>query len=667
MKLGAMACGGAALSGCGSGSVPAVARFTPPRLFTVGLPGLGPSGANELGNYIPIATPDTTSFPGEDYYKIVMGEFQQQMHPDLPGPTRLWGYADATNLVQKYLGGLIVARKDRPVRLEVTNSLPAVHPLPVDTTIMGAEMQANRATVHLHGGMVPWTSDGGPFSWFTPAGTGPGQGGGDSFLNPGSSPGQAVYYYPNTQSARLLWYHDHAMGTTRLNAYAGLATGYLIRDDFEDSLISAGVLPTREVPLVIQDKSFNDGSDPNYVWGRKGDLWYPYVYDTKRWDRGGANLINLPPVSVVPEFFADTILVNGAVSPYLNVEPRQYRFRILNGSQARSYNLQLYYADSSGTVADLSNPGPPWVQFGTEGGFLPAPVMLNAPPVPVPLLAPDVVNPDGLFNLLMMPAERADLIIDFSNVPVGAQLILYNDAPAPFPSGDPINDHDDSSAAPNTQSLLQFRVVQPVSPADPLSLQQVYQALQIALAPLAGEFPDPSTAAVTRNLTLNEDFDEYGRLRQRLGTTTQNGLNSSGDPNWGLNYTDTPTEVAHNGDVEIWRVFNLTADCHPIHFHLGNVQILGRAAFDAATPDFTRIGPLKPPDPNEAGWKETVRMNPGEVTIVIMQWTLPTVPFSVPPSPRIQQAYGINASEYVWHCHILEHEEHDMMRPLLVT
>jgi spore coat protein A len=596
-----------------------------------------------------------------------MKEFRQLLHPDLPGTTRFWGYADRTNPVHKYLGGLIVARKGRPVRMEVTNALPEVHPLPVDRTIMGAEMQANRTTVHLHGGLVPWTSDGGPFSWFTPSATGPNQGAGSSFLNPGSKPGQAVYYYPNAQSSRFLWYHDHALGTTRLNAYAGLASGYLIRDDFEDSLINAGILPTREIPLILQDKSFNDGSDPNYKWGKVGDLWYPYVYDTEMFDRGGTNPLDLPPQSIVPEFFADTILVNGAPSPFLNVEPRLYRFRVLNGSQARFFNLQLYYTDSSGTAPDLAKPGPPWVQFGTEAGFLPAPVLLNSPPVPTPLLEPDVANADGPFNLLLAPAERADLIIDFSNVPVGARLILYSDTPAPFPSGDPLNDHNHPAAAPNTQSLLQFRIVPAASAKDPLDLQGTFQALQSALAPLASEFLDPSSAVVTRDLTLNEDFDDYGRLRQRLGTTSQNGYDNEGHPNWGRDYTDAPTEIAQNGSVEIWRIFNLTGDCHPIHFHLSNVQILGRAPFDAETPVFTATGPVTPPDANEAGWKETVRMNPGEVTTVIMKLELPTVPFPVPPSPRVQEAYGITGAEYVWHCHILEHEEHDMMRPLIVS
>lgn len=665
LKLSTMAFGSATLISCGSGTGSSVFRSTFPRLFTIGLPGLGPAGANELGNFIPVASPDTTSFPGVDSYKIVMGEFQQQMHPDLPGPTTLWGYADATNPVHKYLGGLIVARKHRPVRLEVTNALPPVHPLPVDTTIMGAELQPNRAAVHLHGGLVPWTSDGGPYSWFTPSATGPNEGAGPSFLNPGSQPGQAVYYYPNAQSARLLWYHDHALGITRLNAYAGLASGYLIRDDFEDALVNAGILPTREIPLIIQDKSFCDGTDPDYPWGNPGDLWYAHAYDTERWERGGNNLLNMPAQSIVPEFFSDSTLVNGAVSPYLNVEPRRYRFRVLNGSQARFFNLQLYYADSTGLAADLTKAGPPCLQLGTECGFLPAPVLFNSPPVPTPWLAPDVANADGLYNLLLAPGERADVIIDFSNVPVGAQLILYNDAPAPFPAGDSINDHDHPSTAPNTRSLLQFRVLPAVGASDALDLQGTYLALQSALASLPADVLNPSSAVVTRDLTLNEDFDEYGRLRQRLGTTVQNGVNNEGQPNWGRDYADMPTEIARNGSVEIWRIFNLTGDCHPIHFHLSNVQILGRASFDAETPSFTRIGPLKSPDPNEAGWKETVRMNPGEVTIVIMKLELPSVPFSVPPSPRLQ-THGINGAEYVWHCHILDHEEHDMMRPLVV-
>jgi spore coat protein A len=171
----------------------------------------------------------------------------------------------------------------------------------------------------------------------------------------------------------------------------------------------------------------------------------------------------------------------------------------------------------------------------------------------------------------------------------------------------------------------------------------------------------PKSAVKTRNLTLNEDFDDYGRLIQRLGTDVQNGLNNQGLPTWSRNYEDPTTENPKAGTVEVWNIFNLTGDTHPIHFHLVNVQVLSRRPFDPTawngTPTFT--GPARPPDANERGFKETVRMNPGEVTTVIAKFDLPNVP-NIPLSPRT------GGHEYVWHCHILEHEEHDMMRPLVI-
>jgi spore coat protein A, manganese oxidase len=665
------------------------------RKFVVPLPGLGPTG-------IPALTPKTAMDPKTglvtDFYSIQMAEFTQQLHPDLPlTGTKLWGYSDAANPVQRYLGGAIVAKKGRPIKLKVKNKLPNKHPLPVDTSIMGAEkgQPVNRAAVHLHGGFTPWTSDGVPFSWFTPAG-GPV---GETFLNPGDEPGTAEHYYPNNQSARLAWYHDHAMGITRLNAYAGLASAYIIRDDFETKLINSLVIPSNEIPLIIQDKTFVNGKDPHYKWGKKGDLWYPYLYEknlsttpnTGRWDYGPdmtppAIIPNptLPTPAEIPEFFSDTMLINGTCYPFLEVQPRHYRFRMLNGSQARFYNLQLYYADATGNEANLAKPGPRMVQIGTEGGFLPFPVALNSPPVQ---LAFDPVTGNAIrYNLLLAPAERADIIIDFSNVPVGAKLILYSDAPAPFPGGDPLNDYitngPDQTAfggapstkpgmGPNTQTLMQFRVVPRVGKADPATMGilellavkggSFFNNLYNNLLPAAIKC-DTKKAARVRVLTLNEDFDDYGRLIQTLGTNVQNGLNNQGLATWGRGYMDASTENPNAGDTEIWQICNLTGDTHPIHFHLVNVNVLSRQPFDTAnfngTPVYT--GPKTPPDANEEGWKETVRMNPGEVTTVVMKFDLPKVPFHIPISPRT------GGHEYVWHCHILEHEEHDMMRPLVV-
>ncbi len=666
------------------------------RKFVAPLPGLGPNG-------IPIANPTTNSaYPGADVYQLAVQQYEQQMHPDLPNQTRLWGYVDLTTNKQAYLGPLIVSQRGKPVVVRMQNKLPATHILPVDTSVPGSEpnVAQNRTTVHLHGGLVPWTSDGGPFSWFTPSGVVGAVDGsaGECFLNgvPGM-PGTADYYYPNNQSARLVWYHDHAMGITRLNAYAGVAAGYLITDPVVNAL-TTGNSPAvpglgYTIPLVIQDKGFKAAADQ---WGRPGDLWYPSVYEhdgaTARWDLGDPSdgFSNFTPLlpgpSCVPEAFFDTPVINGVAYPFANLEPRRYRFLILNGSQARFFNLQLYYESTQNPgEPDFSKPGPAFVQIGTEGGILPEPVVFNNPPIQIPTNCDGSVNPAGPFNLLMAPAERADLIIDFSSVPSGSNLILYNDAPAPFPSGDPRNDYytgcpdqsgiggAPSTAAgkgPNTRTLMQFRVVALSGAADPMNFQSTLAALEAALPGAYrdshepfGEFDLNSNApgVLFETKTLNEDFDEYGRLIQRVGTDQA----LYGDT-YGRNYMDDPTEIYNDGQVVVWDVYNTTGDTHPMHFHLANVQVLGTATFDDSIPNilaFVPTSPWMPPDPNYRGWKETVRMNPGEVTRVIMKFQLPQVPFPVPGSPRA----GLqNGHEYVWHCHILEHEEHDMMRPLVI-
>ena len=609
----------------------AYAQSPPLRKFIQALPGLGPTG-------IPVATSNTTKYPGYDYYQITMGEYTAQLHPDLPKETRLWGYADATDPavtpVFRPLGPVIVANSaltgGRPVRITYTNNLPPLHPLPVDVTLPGADGPQNRAVVHLHGGRVPWTSDGGPYAWFTP---------GNAAVGPDWQPGDS--FYPNDQRAALLWYHDHAMGTTRLNAYAGLASAYIVRDAFELELIANGAIPIREIPLVIQDKTFKPVADQ---WGLAGDLWYPSVYEPDRWNLESESLPPQVP-SAVPEFFGDTILVNGAVYPFLDVEPRRYRFRVLNGSNARFYTLKLVYSRSStfpgSTEPDVNKLGPPFLQIGTEGGFLPSPVLLN--------------NRPNAPTLLLAPGERADLIIDFSHVPPGSRLILYNDASAPFPGPDDLNDYyvgnrknpapSITGNGPNTRTLMQFRVWPLVGTPDPPA-----PALTLpAIAPLL-----ESSATTVRDLTLNEDFDEYGRLIQRQGTNV--GLY---DETFARNFMDPATETPKAGDTEVWRIFNLTGDTHPIHFHLVNVQILERQRFLAkhykGTPHFN--GPARPPAANERGWKDTVQVNPGEMTKVIMN-------FGVPAGMPISERTG--GYNYVWHCHILEHEEHDMMRPLIV-
>ncbi len=731
------------------------------RKFVTTLPGLAPAGANNIGQYIPLATKTTTTFAGlpTDVYSVGVKKFGEKMHPDLKRATHFYGYYDLATGDQKYLAGVIVATRGRPVLLNVTNQMDPHHILPVDRTIMAGpnglmvgDLPFNRIATHLHGGLTPWFSDGTPFQWFTPGGQA-----GVSFMNvPGRNPppGTATYYYPNDQSARLVWYHDHAIGITRLNAYAGIASAYIITDAFEDYLLKQGLLPDLVgVPLIIQDKTFVPANildqDPTWQWGKESDLWYPHVYEfnsgpypscdvnnTGRVDYGPcdgeppavlpASNYTLPHPSVVPEFFADTAMVNGAPYPVLNVTDKTFRFRILNGSQARFWHLNLYAEDPNNPGEALTTvynppievkgvPGPAMYQIGTEGGFLPA-VVKHDNTTPLPLLPTppepeDCVNPDGPFNLLLAPAERADVLIDFTGMN-GKSFILYNDAPAPFPCGDPRNDYftddPDQTAAggapstqlghgPNTRTVM--KIVVGGGPSGITITQSFLNTLNMALAnnfiggnpmppqqdallapfnPDTGQFEVPGGVPIL-NKTLNEDFDNFGRLLQR-GGTDQQFTNNQGLPTFGQGYLDSITETISAGDTQVWDVYNNTGDTHPWHFHLVNVQIVGRGIFDTTTVNvndeditipvfgsFTDLngvsGKLTPPDSNERGWKETVRMNPGEVTRVIMKFTLPTLPAAMgdPTSPRT------GGHEYVHHCHILEHEEHDMMRTLVVT
>jgi spore coat protein A len=655
--------------------------------FVQPLRGVGPGG-------IPVAVPDAFPAPvtGVTHYSLTIAQFKDRLHPSL-GKTTLWGYNPVVPLgsgaqPQRHLGGIIVAQRGVPIQLTFTNTLPPKHILPVDTSanFTNAQKRQNATTTHAHGGFTPWISDGGPFTWFTPDGQyGPSvhsaAGNIYKLLNPHLQPGQAEYYYPNQQSARLVWYHDHAIDLTRLNAYAGIASAYIIRDSFEANLRNLG-LPDfvehggREIPIVIQDKIFVGDNilkkDPTWPGPREeGSLWYPHIYEQPRWPLG-PHPLGLPPnPSVVPEMFGDTMLANGTVYPEATVEARRYRLRVLNACQARFLNLQLYVDDGSPDGITLDSnmkptnaPGPNFFVLGTEGGFLPRPVHVpsNHPFDPVSLRG----------SLITAPAERWDLLVDFSGF-AGKKVILYNDAPAPFPMGDPLNDYFPGAPGnptqpqpgfgPNTRQILRFKVVHATSKDAPLHITE-----DTDLTPDLAPFLVPPGTAVqdgvlhlppgvkVRQLTLNETFDGYGRLIQLLGT------NHRVKGGFGRAYVDPATETPDAGSTEVWQIANLTGDTHPIHFHLVNVQVLGRQPFDAAhydgTPSYT--GPARGPGRAELGWKETVRMNPGEVTTVIMRFDLPKVPFTVPPSPRT------GGHEYVWHCHILEHEEHDMMRPLVV-
>jgi spore coat protein A, manganese oxidase len=729
--------------------------------FVDSLPGLGPAGANNLGQYLTVLTPDTTAFPGSDYYKVVASQYTQKVHTSLPATT-FWGYAQdggPGDTAKRYLGGVIVATANRPVRLTMRNNLPPAHLLPVDKTLSmwnglaGAATGVNRMSVHLHGGFPPWISDGTPLQDFDPnGGYGPSTGFPPDMPKPPA--GSYSYYWTNQQLPKFMWYHDHAMDITRLNAYAGLATGYVLTDAYEQNLIQLGFLPAaaQTVYLVLQDKTFN----------ADGSLWYPYQYEENllgstsgRVDWGGAPaadpavaLNTLANPSLVPEAFLDTTIINGACYPYLDVQPRHYRFRILNGAQARFYNLQLYYAQSNiltnpaSGEPNLTKPGPQIIQIGTEGGFLPNPVALPSNPSAPGVtqqqlifdnnsLSPSAGNP-LYYNLLLAPAERCDILIDFTDVPAGSKLILYSDAPAPFPiaSGDPRNDYytgdpDYTTPAgnpdgisggapttlpgygPNTRTLMQFRVTTLQGPGGAAGSSNLNAIKDLALRSKASAsantiFPPveplPQRGTRVRRLTLNETFETpetsgtpyYGRLIQILGTNVVQGVDQWGTPIFYQGYQSGRGDVVTKGATEIWEIINLTGDTHPIHFHLINCQVLSRQVFDdvgymgagaAAAPgtavDVTPflIGSPRPPDSNETGWKETVRMNPHEVTRVIAKFDLPRLPWPVPLSTRLSSPMDppgpnnprINGHEYVWHCHILEHEEHDMMRALVVT
>ena len=557
------------------------------RKFVDSLPGLGAANANDLGQYIPVAVPDKSAYPGCDYYEIELGQYTEQMHKDLP-PTTLRGYrqtntSDPTVSRFSYLGPMVIAQKDTPVRIKFRNKLPTGSGgdlfIPVDTTVMGAGMgpnggnemyTQNRAAVHLHGGNTPWISDGTMHQWTTPAGETTSYPNGVSVQNVpdmdgGIEPqGTLTFYYTNQQSARLMFYHDHAYGITRLNVYAGEAAGYILEDSAEKQLIDSNVIPADQVPLIIQDKTFvpDDAQlaaqDPTWdksKYGGKGNLWFPHVYMPNqnpydimgssamgRWDYGPwfwppfTGLVNGPvdnpyydPVnapweppkipgtpnpSIVPEGFMDTPLVNGTAYPYVKVGPRAYRFRILNAGNDRTLNLQLYYAKSNrpmwdpatgslidanagevnmvpatpssglpgtwptdgrdGGVPDPNAVGPTMVQIGNEGGFMPQAAELPNTPVGYEYNRRSITVLNVSNKTLMLgPAERADIIVDFSKVPDGSRLILYNDAPAPVPAFDPRNDYytgnPDQTASggapstlpgygPNTRTIMQIQV-----------------------------------------------------------------------------------------------------------------------------------------------------------------------------------------------------------------
>src|SRR3954452_18745482 len=538
---------------------------------------VGAAGAAlPLGLYRPSSTPAAiqgSSVPlpllpkarpvATNSYLITARPGSARMHPSF-GPTPVWGYDDNSGRGVASPGYTIEVRKGTPTKVSFVNALPAKH---MFDNVVPDYMHAGapvRMDTHLHGGHVIAASDGNPYA--TPGEFRPGQ-------------IQSVVY-PNDQSATMLWYHDHADQITRLNVYAGLAGLYLVRDSLDTGLEPNGLgVPggAYEIPLVMSDRLFD----------ASGELFYS------------------PDSTWIPEFFGDTPLVNGVIRPFLNVEPRKYRFRVLNASNARFWNL---------TIAG----GPPLFQIGSDGALFDKPVALSGP-------------------LLVLPAERMDVIVDFSGF-AGQTLNVTNaDLPA-----------DVSSPAPPLTTVMQIRVGRRVTSPGPARVP----------ATLPGVMPALGAPSVTRNITLEEVENpdtgepEYGSMNGRKFDDAR-GVQ----------------ERPKLGSTEDWRLVNTTEDSHPIHLHLIQFQVIDRTLYDAdgyktalaqvraANPDAPNPDPRPyftgapvAPDGNERGWKDTVRANPGQVTRIRARWTLPA---------------GVSAPQrYVFHCHILEHEDNSMMRPL---
>ncbi len=508
---------------------------------------------------IPATMPSSGSRQGATFYDIAMTQFAQQLHSELP-PTTVWGYNGT------FPARTIEARRGKPVLVRWRNELPVEHLFHIDHTLHGAGL-ANpdvRTVTHLHGGHVPSASDGYPEAWF---GVG----------------GEDTYYYPNDQRPTTLWFHDHALGITRLNVYAGLAGFYLLREPREARL----KLPKGdyEIPIVLQDRTFQPD----------GQLWYPDMIE--------------------PEFFGDTSVVNGRVWPYLEVEPRRYRFRFLNGSNSRFYRMRMFESDLAGTLSTPTVAGPDFHQIGTDGGLLETPATRQ--------------------RLLLAPGERADVVIDFGDAE-GQNFVLRNNAPSPFKGGQGEEVDDSPGDEFPLPDIMQFRVKQRKgNRADPSRLPYRLSTIE----------PIPESAAdKVRTLTLVEDEDEFGRLLLLLGVD-EPGLRD------GLKWEAETTEIPELGTVEIWELLNLTEDVHPIHLHLVMFQLLDRQPLDVDAyldnGEIITTGPPIQPEPFEEGWHDTVHANPGEITRII-------VPFE-----------GFTGN-YVWHCHILEHEDHEMMRTFRV-
>jgi FtsP/CotA-like multicopper oxidase with cupredoxin domain len=624
-------------------------------------------------------------------------EFQEKILPEnvysgLGEPynngTYVWGYA--VNDGQKIFGPLypaftIEAKRHTPSRVTYVNSLTNTYlqqHLTVDQTVhwanplslaMDSPAAMKRYTgpipvvTHLHGAEVLSTSDGGPDAWFTPA---------YGIKGPSWANGVTQNYtYPNEQEATTLWYHDHVLGATRLNVYAGLLGFYFIRDEYDTGIPGTGLnLPAGpyEIELAIQDKMFDEN----------GQLLFP--------DGTGANADGSIPAGFdgpppnpdihpfwIPEFFGDVLVVNGKSWPYLNVEPRRYRFRILDGANARFFNL---------TIPGVRT----WV-IGTDGGLLDNPVPVD--------------------NIFLAPAERTDVIVDFSSA-AGQSIIMTNDAPGPFPNGG----GDPPNFKGTVGQIMKFIVGTTVTGGSDTSFDPSASGATLR----GGGHQPPSMIRLADGnggITSGVNIDKYrmltlievgNPLHPILNNTLWAGMRPpAGTPipgfvQVGPNYL---SELPQIGATERWDIVNMTGMAHPIHLHLIQFQLMNRQKCDlggyinlynssfpggkyiadygppldynksnaagafGGNPDVTPFlqDTPEPPLPWEIGWKDTFKMLPGQVTRIIVRWAPQDVAVNEASAGHNKYSFDPTVGPgYVWHCHILDHEDNEMMRPYQV-
>jgi FtsP/CotA-like multicopper oxidase with cupredoxin domain len=562
-----------------------------------------------------------------DYYEIAVRQFLQEI---VPGKrTMVWSYLSLADPAgtQNYPAFTIEAVYKRPVWVKWVNGLVdgngnfLPHLLPVDQTLhwanppggtagrdgRGADRTPYRGPVpivtHVHGAHTSDESDGYAEAWYLPEASNiPAH-----FAKVGTwyetfrqqfldeqgtdwQPGSSTFRYPNDQAATTIWYHDHVLGMTRLNVYAGPAGFYLLRGGPFD--LPTGQLPGGrfEIPVAIQDRSFNAGNDG------AAPLFYPNsrtCFD---------DATGVPPIWN-PEFFGNTMVANGQTWPVLHVEPRRYRLRFLNGCNSRFVILKIVSEATQRPGAAVL----PFWRIGAEGGFLPKAVEQE--------------------SMLMSPAERADVIVDFTDFQ-GARLFLINEGPdEPFGGGTPGVDFPFADPA-TTGQVLKFVVDRPLSQpdtsADPASLH----------------LPSPprlGAPSVTRRVALLEEMGNGGPRAALLGKVSGAGSNASPTP---LFWSDPVTENPKVGATEVWEIYNFTVDSHPIHVHELQFQVVNRQRF------LPTLGQTTPPEPWERGFKDTVIAYPGEITRIKAEFDMP--------------------GRFVWHCHIVEHEDNEMMRPYTV-